>query len=83
MVGVLVIATPAPLVGNPPYAPRLLAPDASRAVGRFQPGGPIGYRAATLPDAPLRGTREEARADELAWREGRWRPVGYLCEARS
>lgn len=42
---------------------------ATRAVGRFSPDGPEGYRAETAPDAPLRGTRAAARADERAHRE--------------
>lgn len=41
------------------------------AVGRFKPGGPDGYRAVTMPDAPLRATREEAIADEILYRTGR------------
>lgn len=36
----------------------------TRAVGRFDPNGPHGYRAASMPDAPLRSTREEAESDE-------------------
>lgn len=43
----------------------------ARAVGLFQPNGPLGYRAATMPDAPLRKTREEAIADEILYRTGR------------
>ncbi|CAB4727811.1 MAG: hypothetical protein F2667_12560 [Actinobacteria bacterium] len=39
--------------------------DLARAVGRFRPGGPTGYRAATMPDAPTRATRTEAEDDEL------------------
>lgn len=46
---------------------RVLGADAARAVGRFNPNGPDGYRAATMPDAPLRTTRAEAAADERAW----------------
>lgn len=42
------------------------------AVGRFDPTGVRGYRAATLPDAPLRPTRAEAEADERAWVEAQW-----------
>lgn len=41
------------------------------AVGRFDPLGVRGYRAATMPDAPLRDTREEAIADEIAYLDGR------------
>lgn len=44
---------------------------AARAVGRFKPQGPDGYRAATMPDAPLRATREEAIDDEVRYRLGR------------
>jgi hypothetical protein len=44
---------------------------AARAVGRFNPEGPTGYRAATAPDAPLRPSRSAARADERLHREGR------------
>jgi hypothetical protein len=40
----------------------------SIALGRFSPDGPWGYMARTLPDAPVRDTREEADADETAWR---------------
>jgi hypothetical protein len=46
----------------------VLGSDASRAVGRFSPDGPTGYRASTAPDAPLRETRAEAVADEWAYR---------------
>lgn len=45
--------------------------DAARAVGRFKPDGPDGYRARSLPDGPLRATRAEAEADELAFLEAR------------
>lgn len=47
---------------------RVLGTDAAVAVDRFNPDGPAGYRAATMPDAPLRATRVEAEADELACR---------------
>lgn len=40
------------------------------AVGRFDPEGARGYRAASLPDAPVRESRAAARADERAHREG-------------
>ena len=33
------------------------------AVGRFQPGGPSGYRDPLDPGAPIRATRAEAEAD--------------------
>lgn len=45
--------------------------DWARAVGRFKPEGPDGYKAATMPDTPLRKTREEAIADEVLYRTGR------------
>lgn len=38
------------------------ASDMARAVGRFQPAGPSGYRAKS--GGPLRATRGEAEADE-------------------
>ena len=41
--------------------------DAVVAVGRFEPGGPLGYRAAKI-DGPLRATREEAHRDVCAAR---------------
>jgi len=37
------------------------------AVGRFNPSGVDGYRAATAPNAPLRSMREEAIEDERKW----------------
>ena len=43
---------------------RILGTDAARAVGRFRPGGVLGWRASTMPDAPLRQTRSAAEADE-------------------
>ena len=46
----------------------IIGSDWARAVGRFNPEGPDGYRAATMPDAPLRETRDEAVADELQYR---------------
>ena len=42
--------------------PRVLGSDAARAVGRFNPGGPDGYRARS--GGPLRATRAEAVEDE-------------------
>lgn len=45
---------------------RRMGDDAARAVGRFDPDGPAGYRAASAPDGPLRETRAEALADEAA-----------------
>ena len=45
----------------------VLGSDAARAVGRFNPAGPDGYRAATAPNAPLRKTRKEAASDERAY----------------
>jgi hypothetical protein len=47
----------------------VIGPDSARAVDRFSPDGPSGYRAATMPNAPLRATRLEALDDELAWLE--------------
>lgn len=49
---------------------RILGSDAARAVGRFRPEGPTGYRAKSDPAAPLRATRAEAEADERAHLEG-------------
>lgn len=46
---------------------RVIGSDAARAVGRFNPKGPDGYRAASMPDAPLRATRAEAVNDETAY----------------
>lgn len=41
----------------------------SVAVGRFQPGGPLGYRARSFASAPMRQSRGEALADECRlWR---------------
>lgn len=48
---------------------RVLGSDAARAVGRFRAEGPLGYRAKSVPDAPLRPTRPEAVSDEAAWWE--------------
>jgi hypothetical protein len=45
---------------------RVIPADAARAVGRFQPEGPSGYRASNVEDAPLRATRAEAVADYVA-----------------
>lgn len=33
------------------------------AIGLFRPGGPLGYRSRTVPDAPIRTTRAAAEAD--------------------
>jgi len=49
----------------------IVGSDWARAVGRFKPEGPDGYRAATMPSAPLRKTRTEAVADELRYRMSR------------
>ena len=38
------------------------------AVGRFNPGGTIGYRA-RYPGAPLRASRDEAAKDLCTWRQ--------------
>lgn len=46
-----------------PCCSRVIPADAARAVGRFDPDGPIGFRAADTADAPLRDTRELAVAD--------------------
>lgn len=43
---------------------RKLGADADRAVGRFRPEGPLGYRAKYSPGAPLRDSRQEAEADQ-------------------
>jgi hypothetical protein len=48
-----------------------LGSDAARAVGLFRPEGPLGYRAKYSADAPLRATRAEAEADQLAYLEQR------------
>jgi len=60
---------------TPPRVPKrrgradvVLGSDAARAVGRFRPEGPLGYRAKSVPDAPLRATRAEAETDERAFR---------------
>lgn len=45
---------------------RVLPADATQAIGRFRPEGPLGYRAKSVTDAPLRATRDEALADEVA-----------------
>lgn len=50
-------------------SPLINGSDAARAVGRFNPTGPIGYKASTAPNAPLRATRAEAVTDERAHRE--------------
>lgn len=47
----------------------------TRAVGRFRPEGPLGYRSWSDPDAPLRGTRQEAEADQRTWWDTRWAHV--------
>lgn len=52
-----------------PRSDRVVSKDFARAVGRFNPNGAEGYRAATMPAAPLRKTRQEAMEDELRWRE--------------
>lgn len=50
---------------DPEQHARVVPSDASRAVGRFNPDGPDGYRSSHSPDAPLRGTRAQAAADWL------------------
>ena len=42
--------------------------DFARAIGKFKPEGIDGYKAATMPDTPLRKTREEAMKDEALYR---------------
>ncbi len=37
---------------------------------QFREGGPLGYRAATLPNPPIRATRAEAIADEVQYLDG-------------
>lgn len=54
---------------------RVMGSDAARAVGRFNPDGAEGYRAATAPNAPLRATRAEAVEDERVWLEDGLAPV--------
>ena len=46
-----------------PTTARKLGADAARAVGRFNPTGPVGYRAAHAGTA-IRATRAEAVTDE-------------------
>lgn len=57
--------------GNPyqrirPGVPLVIPSDAARAVGRFRPEGPIGYRASNDAAAPLRSTRQAAVEDYIA-----------------
>jgi len=40
-------------------------------LNRFLPNVEPRFRAATMPDAPLRTTAADAEADELAWRNAR------------
>lgn len=51
----------------PASSDRVMGTDSARVVGRFAPGGPTGYRAATAPDSPVRATRDEAVEDERQW----------------
>ena len=60
----------------------VLGSDAARAVGRFTPGGPIGYHAETAPDAPLRADRSTAEDDELRHRAGCDYRAGYIAALR-
>ena len=53
-----------------PICDRIHAADWAVAVGRFS-GRAMTYRAATMPDAPRRTNREQAVADECAWRAAR------------
>lgn len=54
----------------------ILGSDAIIALGRFHPDGPRGYRARSLPDAPIRDTGAEAEMDELRHREARTGAAG-------
>lgn len=42
---------------------RVIPTNAAYAIGRFRPQGPVGYKAPSVPDAPLRSTKAEAEAD--------------------
>lgn len=53
-----------PIEGQTELAPRVLGSDAATALGRFEVDGPSGYRARS--GGPVRETRAEAEADELA-----------------
>lgn len=55
--------------------------DWARAVGRFKPEGVDGYRAATMPNAPLRKTRAEAVDDEVRYRSGENKDAEELEES--
>lgn len=55
-------------VAPEPTGPRRVT-DAARAVGRFRPDGPLGYKPKSAPDGPLYPTRAEAEAAELEIRE--------------
>lgn len=44
------------------------AGDDARAIGRFAPGGPIGYKA-KYEGSPLRTTRKQAKQDMCQWRQ--------------
>lgn len=57
----------------------VLGSDAARAVGRFRVEGPLGYRARSDINAPLRATRAEAEADELAILESRVSAPEYVA----
>ena len=59
----------------------IIGSDWARAVGRFNPEGPDGYRAVTMPHAPLRKTRDEAVADEVQYRGRRDENIGTSKEA--
>lgn len=55
-----------------PACEHVHAPDMARAVERFRPSGPVGYRARS--GGPTRATRAEAEADECQrLRRGPWR----------
>lgn len=62
----------------PDTAPRVVPTSVARAVGRFNADGPDGYRAADVPNAPLRPTREAAQADWLAHQEAT-APLPHPC----
>ena len=69
--------TPGPTIPGGPRSEgpsdRVMGSDAAVAVGRFQEGGPDGYKAATWPGAKVRKRRETAVEDERKWLEIRHR----------
>lgn len=52
-----------------PFCRTIHGSDAARAIGRFRPGGPLGFRSSL--GGPLRSSRSEAVADLCAARTGR------------